>query len=108
MDQLSANVPRLEPNGANWAIFSMCFREAMQATRRWGYDFNGNKTRLVPKDKEKPTDDGKLAMETWDYENELACFFLSEIFNFSALRGLTGLTVSTVARCFSPVMDVSW
>jgi hypothetical protein len=75
MDHLTANIPRLEPNGANWAIFSMRFREAMKVTRHWGY-FNGNKPRPVPQDKDKPTDDENLAMETWDYENELACFFL--------------------------------
>ena len=34
---LPMSLPNLEPDGINWAIFLMCFREVMLATRRWGY-----------------------------------------------------------------------
>ena len=37
--QLPQNIPHLEPDGSNWAIFAIWFREAMQAnllrTRQW-------------------------------------------------------------------------
>jgi len=32
-DPLPTSVPRLDPTGSNWAIFSMRFQEAMEATR---------------------------------------------------------------------------
>jgi hypothetical protein len=34
IEQLPSNIPRLEPDSSNWAIFRMCFREAMEATSR--------------------------------------------------------------------------
>jgi len=77
IEQLPANIPRLEPNGVNWAIFSMRFREAMQATRRWGY-FDGTKSRPVPKDKDNPTDAEVEAREKWDYEDLIARYLLSQ------------------------------
>ena len=49
IEQLPANIPHLEPNSVNWAIFSMRFQEAMQATHCWGY-FDGTKSCPVPKD----------------------------------------------------------
>ena len=43
------SIPCLEPNGSNWAIFSMHFEEAMLASQKWGH-FDGTSTRLTPKD----------------------------------------------------------
>lgn len=37
IEQLPANIPQLEPNGVNWAIFMMRFKDAMRVTRRWNY-----------------------------------------------------------------------
>lgn len=41
-EQLTAHIPRLDPEGANWATFAMHFKGAMIASRRWGY-FDGSK-----------------------------------------------------------------
>ena len=60
--QLPANIPHLKPSGTNWAIFLMRFREAMQASRRWGY-FDGSRKRLLPKVEGKAMDDEIEAME---------------------------------------------
>ena len=75
--QLPANIPRLEPSSINWAIFSMCFWEAMQATRCWGY-FDGTKSRPEPKDKGNVTDDKTEAIEKWDHEDLVARYLLSQ------------------------------
>ena len=77
IEQLPANIPRLEPNGANWAIFSMRFKEAMQASRRWGY-FSGTVARPEPNAKDKPTDEETEKMEKWDYEDLVARYLLSQ------------------------------
>ena len=37
IQQLPSNIPCLEADGSNWAIFVMHFHEAMQAIRRWPY-----------------------------------------------------------------------
>jgi hypothetical protein len=54
IEQLPANIPHLEPNGTNWAIFLMCFKEAMQASCRWHY-FDGSSKHPSSKDDTKPT-----------------------------------------------------
>jgi hypothetical protein len=65
IEQLPTNIPQLEPDGTNWAIFSMRFKEAMQATRRWGY-FSGTIPQPTPADPDMPDKAEKQAMETWD------------------------------------------
>ena len=40
IEQLPQNILRLEPDGSNWAIFAVQFREAMSVNRRWGF-FDG-------------------------------------------------------------------
>ena len=77
IEQLPANIPCLEPSGINWAIFSMRFREAMKATRRWGY-FDGTKSHPEPKDKGNVTDDETEAIEKWDHEDLVARYLLSQ------------------------------
>ena len=46
IEKLPANILRLEPNGFNWAIFKMCFSNAMKVTRRWAY-FTGLKAGVI-------------------------------------------------------------
>ena len=69
------NVPRLEPNGSNWAIFSMRFQEAMQANSKWGH-FDGMSARPVPKDANKLEDAKVKAMAKWDHSETIACYML--------------------------------
>jgi hypothetical protein len=88
-EQLSATIPRLNSEGANWAVFSMRFREAMQTTHRWGY-FDGSKAHPAPKDKANPSETETEAMERWDYEDQVARYFLSQ-----RLPDETAMEVST-------------
>jgi hypothetical protein len=61
-NQLTASIPYLEPNGSNWAIFSLYFKEAMQATRHWGH-FDGSIKHPVPASSTTPIKDEEDTME---------------------------------------------
>ena len=76
-DPLPTSVPRLEPTGSNWAIFSMRFQEAMEANQKWGH-FSGSVTCPVPVDTQKPTDDEKKAMSAWDLDETISRYMLSQ------------------------------
>ena len=76
-DPLPTSVPCLKPNGSNWAIFSMWFQEAMEANQKWGH-FDGFTACPVPADPSKPTDDEKKAMATWDLDETLSRYMLSQ------------------------------
>jgi hypothetical protein len=70
------NVLRLEPSGANWAIFTLRFQEAMQANQKWGH-FDGSITCPILADVAKPTDDEKNAMADWDHSKSVMLYMLS-------------------------------
>jgi hypothetical protein len=72
IEQLPANIPQLEPDGSNWAIFTGCFCEAMRATWCWPY-FDGTSTCPSPKVTNKPTDDKKKEIKKWEHANNAAC-----------------------------------
>src|SRR6266852_2511804 len=72
---LPVGVPYLEPDGTNWAIFSMRFRDAMKAMHRWAY-FAGHKPCPKPKDTGKPTDAEVDAAEKWEYKDSMATHLL--------------------------------
>ena len=74
---LPVSIPYLEPNGSNWAIFMMRFRETMKAMRRWAY-FTGHEPRPKPKDANNPTDTEIDAAEIWEYEDSVASYLLSQ------------------------------
>jgi hypothetical protein len=76
-DHLYGQIPPLNSEGTNWAIFSMCFIEAMDATDHWGH-FDGMNTRPVPADAAKPTSDEKDVMKSWDKEDKLVCELLTQ------------------------------
>jgi hypothetical protein len=77
MEQLPAYIPHLDPTGANWAIFCLHFRQAMIACHCWQY-LDGTKARPVPKDEEKPTDTEATDLETWDHNDFMVQFLLSQ------------------------------
>jgi gag-polypeptide of LTR copia-type/Zinc knuckle len=77
IEQLPANIPRLKPDGTNWAIFSIRFCEAMQATRRWGY-FDGTTPCPSPKDPAEPTKDEIEAIKQWEREDLVTRYLLSQ------------------------------
>ena len=41
VDNLSPDVPRLDPTGSNWAIFVERFHSAVEAKNKWGH-FDGS------------------------------------------------------------------
>ena len=77
IEDLPTIIPHLKPHGTNWAVFSLRFREAMQAMRRWGY-FDGTKLRPIPKDPSAPTNAEIEALESWDHEDVVARYLLSQ------------------------------
>ena len=89
-DPNANSVPHLEPNGSNWAIFSMCFQEAMEANLKWSH-FDGSATRPVPKDAKNPTDDEKKSGLAWDQDEVMARYLLSQRLPDSTAVRLKGL-----------------
>src|SRR5258708_30706798 len=75
IEQLPTNIPQLEPNGANWAIFKMCFQDAIKVTCQWGH-FSGGKPCPKPKDGAKPTDGEIEAAKKWEYNDSVASYLL--------------------------------
>ena len=72
---LPASVPYLEPDGTNWAIFTMHFQSMMKATRQWAY-FTGEACPTL-KGTGKPTSTEIEAAEAWEYEDMVASYLLS-------------------------------
>jgi hypothetical protein len=66
--QLPSNIPCLEADGFNWAIFIMHFREAMQAICRWPY-FEGTIPCPSSKNPAKVPDDKRKSVEDWEFED---------------------------------------
>ena len=75
--QLPSNIPCLEADGSNWAIFVMRFHEAMQVARRWPY-FEGTIPCPSPKDPAKVPDDERKALDDWKFEDLAARYLLSQ------------------------------
>jgi len=40
-DSLSSSMPKLDPSGLNWAIFFVCFQDAVEVKGFWGH-FDGS------------------------------------------------------------------
>ena len=76
IEHLPTNIPYLETDGSNWAIFVLCFQEAIQATQRWSY-FEGLSPRPTPADPNNATDTEKKEIEKWDQEDTTARSLLS-------------------------------
>src|ERR1700730_18507616 len=77
IENLPPPIPQLTPDGSNWAIFLIRFRQAMQANRRWGH-FKGTKLHPTPKNSAKPTEEEAEATERWDHEDLIASFLLAQ------------------------------
>ena len=90
--QLPANIPQLDPNGANWAIFKTCFQEAMRVTHQWGY-FAGARPHPKPKVADKPTEGESKAIEKWEHEDAVASYLLSKC--------LPDITVMCLTSCLT-------
>jgi hypothetical protein len=62
IDKLLANIPCLELNGSNWAIFQMRFHDVMKVTHCWAY-FTGLKSCPESEDPKDVTKEEKKAIE---------------------------------------------
>ena len=71
IEQHPSNIPQLEADGSNWAIFTMRFQEAMQATQLWSH-FDGMSTTPTAKDPNKPTNVEKKKIEAWEHSDTAA------------------------------------
>ncbi len=76
-DPLPTSIPHLEPNGSNWAIFSMHFQEAMEANQKWGH-FDGTTPCPAPADTNAPTDAELKAVVNWNQDETVAKYLLSQ------------------------------
>ena len=74
---LPSNIPHLEADGSNWAIFILCFCKAMQVTQRWPY-FEGTIPCPSSKDPAKVPDDKRKAIEDWEFEDLAVWYLLSQ------------------------------
>jgi hypothetical protein len=92
IEQLPANIPWLDPNGTNWAIFKTCFQEAMKVTCQWDH-FTGAKPCPKPKVTDKPTDAKREAIEKWEHEDAVASYLLSQ--------RLLDITVICLTNCLT-------
>ncbi len=76
-DPLPTSIPHLEPNGSNWAIFSMHFQEAMEANQKWGH-FDGMTPCPVPANATTPTDAEQKAVANWRQDEIVTKYLLSQ------------------------------
>jgi len=91
--QLPSNIPCLEADGSNWAIFVLRFREAVQVARRWPY-FEGTIPCPSPKDPAKVPDNEKKSIEDWKFEDLAARYLLSQQLPNSIAIRLHSLTTA--------------
>ena len=85
-----AIIPWLEPNGSDWAIFMMCFKDSMKITGHWGY-FISSQLRPSPSDVSMPMDAEIEAREKWECKDAMASYLLSQC--------LSDTTVMHMANC---------
>jgi hypothetical protein len=90
---LPSNIPSLEADGLNWAIFVLCFCKAMQVARRWPY-FEGTIPCPSPKDPVKVLDDKRKALDDWKFEDLAAQYLLSQRLPDSIAIQLHSLTTA--------------
>jgi hypothetical protein len=88
--KLPANILCLKYNGSNWAIFKMCFSNAMKVTCRWAY-FTGIIPCPEPIDAAQPTKEEATAIVQWEYEDSIVSYLL--------LQRLPDTTEMELANC---------
>jgi hypothetical protein len=75
-DTFAAQIPRLEADSSNWAVFTMHFKEAMQATCHWGH-FDGTTPHPSFTVPSHPSKEKATAIAAWDQEDLIAWYRLS-------------------------------
>src|SRR5882757_1464468 len=74
-DSLPSTIPKLDPTGANWAIFSIRFEEAMMSRRKWGH-FDG--TSVKPIYTLPVTQDQSDEIIQWEKDESTSRYMLSQ------------------------------
>ena len=77
IEKLPANIPCLEPNGSNWAIFKMRFSNAIKMMCQWAY-FIRLSLYPNPIDPAKPTSEEAAQIVQWEFEDSIASYLLSQ------------------------------
>jgi hypothetical protein len=93
IELLPSNIPCLEADGSNWAIFVLCFRKVMQVTRRWPY-FEGTIPCPSPKDPAKVPEDEQKSIDNWEFEDLAVHYLLSQCLPDSITIWLLPLTTA--------------
>ena len=70
IEQLSADVLHLNPEGTNWAIFEACFQDAMETMCWWGH-FDSSEPCPLPKDIDNLLDAEKQEVAHWDCKDQI-------------------------------------
>jgi len=83
-DILPSNVPKLEPNGLNWAVFSLHFEDAVQAKGFWGH-FNGTTPCPTAAIESAPTAEELATIEKWEKDKRSSRSLLTQKLPDSAL-----------------------
>jgi len=91
IEKLPTNIPCLEPNGTNWAIFVVHFCDAMKVTCWWMY-FTGQKPWPKPQSTKNPMDVEIEAAKKWEYEDSIASYLLSQCLPDTTVMHLNGCT----------------
>jgi gag-polypeptide of LTR copia-type len=100
-DSLPSTVPKLDPTGSNWAIFSIRFQEALSARDRWGH-FDGTKPKPKPEKSDAPKQEELDAIASWEKEERIARYMLSQKLPDSAVVRVHKL--DTVAEKWNAVL----
>ena len=74
---LSTEVPHLDSEGSNWAVFVRRLQRAMAINGHWGH-FDSSDPRPIPKDSKHPTDVEDQAIQRWDHEDDIAGYLMSQ------------------------------
>jgi hypothetical protein len=73
-DMLPANVPKLELDGSNWAIWAMRFEIAVKAKKKWPHFVGGTR----PTTSTIVTADEQLAIDKWDKDEAMSMYLLTQ------------------------------
>jgi len=96
------HIPRLEQDGSNWAIFQTRFQMAMIASNYWDC-FDGSRARPIAKDLAAPTKDEEGAIATWEKDDNIARYLLSQRLPDSAVLSFS--SCSSVQICWKLVTE---
>lgn len=77
VDSLPSSIPRLDPRGANWAIFYLRLKRALASKRVWSH-FDGSSACPEPMVSGSPTASEQTAIDDWIKEEDLASNLLTQ------------------------------